>query len=598
MMVPLPLIRFSSGRLYALLTVAVVVSMYQLKTSLSSSTASSASILFYYDADEQDDHKMRAAAMSSSVPSFPATTTTTTGNISIQSTVALSASVAAAAAATAVEQLNRDGKNRSHNNPDKRSIETTPTTNNRGRHRAIFVISMGANAANTTLVERFVWSLRNIGNFTGWIILLTDAPTTRYHNLGTLTTPATTTASSSFEAGISKSSASASSSAAASIRVDTKEAGTNNTNNQNKIIIVHPERKHQRKKKFRARAMNAKRYKTYLLEYIEHDRRLEEIELIYYLDVDIIFGKTIQPFFDEYEQKYHILQQQQQQHSTISTTNNDTTNTNNTSYIYFFEGNGSQEIQGGQFILERRKKGKNKSVSSNYCLDRWRQFMYYNVTHRYLKDQMSLTMMLEEQRQRPHIQQHQGDDGRTMATTTTTNTTYNTKTAVDTLGADPKRGQHRRRLGQRTHQRRRGNKNKTPASASSSVSAAQHCEIVLMEQNTKYIQFPELEDIQNHSTTGRIEDDPNNTTQNNARSSSSSSSSSYATLVHIRNSANVMRDVDEEPLQLYIQDILRSGGYGENHATTSSQGSSSSISDNNTNNYSDPLGLFKNKMLL
>ena len=60
------------------------------------------------------------------------------------------------------------------------------------------------------------------------------------------------------------------------------------------------------------------------------------------------------------------------------------------------------------------------------------------------------------------------------------------------------------------------------------------CEIVIMEQDKALITFPELKDI-----------------------TKSKKGQEHATLIHFRNSANVMQKVDESNFDRYMRDILR-----------------------------------------
>eukprot|EP00984_Skeletonema_dohrnii_P013565 scaffold5612_cov108-Skeletonema_dohrnii-CCMP3373.AAC.3 len=53
-------------------------------------------------------------------------------------------------------------------------------SNHYAETHAIFLISFGEQAADSTLVERCVLSLRRRGQWTGYIVLLTDAPPSRY----------------------------------------------------------------------------------------------------------------------------------------------------------------------------------------------------------------------------------------------------------------------------------------------------------------------------------------------------------------------------------------------------------------------------------
>ena len=319
--------------------------------------------------------------------------------------------------------------------------------------RAIVIISMGEEASNASLVERFVWSARNIGKFNGWIILITDADENRYENLVAATIP---------ESNV--------------VRIKTQL----NSNIFNNFMVFRTEEKRFAKmstsnKKFKAEnTMNSKIFKTHILKFAQKELRLSEIELFYYLDVDIVFGNPIQPLFTNLEQRYNIgslYKKNVEEDIEIPTVESEQAT------IYFFEGNGSQQIQGGQFVLDRE--------NSQPCLDRWRKLMIKQRNRRYLKDQRQLTMMLDEQRKRVK------------------------ENAINGTSAQ-------------------GPTNST------SKGSNKNCEIVLMKQDNALIQFPELKDIKNRA-----------------------SNKEHPVLVHFRNSANVMRDVDDELLQLYMRDILR-----------------------------------------
>jgi hypothetical protein len=185
--------------------------------------------------------------------------------------------------------------------------------------RALAIICMGMSAASSNYVERFVWSARNIGKFTGWIVLLTDAPEGRYENLGKDWT-------------------------------DTDNA---------KLSILRPEQQHKRNFK-KGRAMVHKQFKTYILQYMKKDPRLDEVRLVYYLDVDIVFGNSISPLFHDLEHKYNI--------GGRSATTMSTSNSNSVAKMWMFQGNSeAYKIQGGQMILDR--------ATSEPCLNRFRSLM-------------------------------------------------------------------------------------------------------------------------------------------------------------------------------------------------------------------------------
>ncbi|OEU12095.1 hypothetical protein FRACYDRAFT_244355 [Fragilariopsis cylindrus CCMP1102] len=482
------------------------------------------------------------------------------------------------------------------------TIDNESDNTNTNIKRGIFLISMGKKAAKTTLVERFIWSARNIGNYSDYIILVTDANEQRYEYEYTeaeadLLLPTNSTAT-------------------ATNTNNNATATNNNSNNNNlmkndpKIIIFYTQDKSIttiKHKKFKSTTMNSKVYKTYIYDYLKLDERLQDIELLYYLDIDIIVGNELPPLFQEYETLYqiHNTQHNEEEEAQVITTNTTTgsastttketttkpTTASRTAKIYFFEGNGSQEIQGGQFILRIQPSSKSKSsntnpntttttitnnnnnnnfISSEICLERWRTLMQQNRTERLLKDQVSLTMMLQEQRHRQEKLESRN--------TSSSSSSSDTDTGKDVNGK---------------RKRRRGNKNPKI-----------ECEIILMKQNTKYIQFPETINIteryndiiamqqqqeQIERNDGSIEQQQlqRPTTKNN-------NTYEYATLVHFRNSANVMRDVDEKQLQYYIKDILRF-----DISTNTNNTNNNSTTTNNTNNNNDgddPYG-FSSKML-
>lgn len=364
------------------------------------------------------------------------------------------------------------------------------------RKRAIVLISTGEKASNTTLVERFVWSARNIGNYRGWIVLITDADEERYANLAVAAMPTT------------------SNTTTANNRITvTTTRNDRNTNTKNRFLVFRTqENRFARTTRFRkfhdTNTMNSKIFKTYILQYAKKERLLNDIELFYYLDVDIVFGNSIRPLFDDLETRYNIggglLQQQQQESVSESLAqaqlSSEKDNTTESAKIYFFEGNGNQEIQGGQIVLDRK--------TSQVCLDRWRFLMQKQRQKRFLKDQTSLTMILKEQKQR--LVTSTTVDAAAISNITDTNST-DTDTDTDTNSTE-------------------GGKKK------------KHCEIVLMKQDKKLIQFPELVDIEKRLA---------------QKKRLAKNQPEYPTLVHFRNSASVMKNVEEETFQLYVRDILR-----------------------------------------
>ena len=177
--------------------------------------------------------------------------------------------------------------------------------------RAIFIISMGQEAAKNNLVERFVYSARTLGEYTGCIVLLTDAPPERYDNL-------------------------------------LNDSSIPNDN----FFVMTPLPAHYRTD-FKQKDMVFKRFKTFVLDYVAADARLKHVRLVYYLDVDIVVTKPMVDFFHGLEQSYHI---------------GDVSNEADASTIWMFEGNADRvQVQGGQMILDVHQ--------SAGCLLKWRNLI-------------------------------------------------------------------------------------------------------------------------------------------------------------------------------------------------------------------------------
>ena len=195
--------------------------------------------------------------------------------------------------------------------------------------RAIVAISLGNSAAETQMVERFVWSARHGGAYDGVIAVITDAPQERYASI------------------------------------------SNWTEN---FLTIEP-RQEDYLKTFKYDEMAKKRFKTYILQYASENSHFDGVDLIYYLDIDIIFANPVIPSFEELEAKYNI--------GRVLPTKNGSKGT-----MWMFEGNDDKwSVQGGQMILDRKV--------SQPCLDRWRWYMDNDKT--VLKDQVFLNAMIQDQ---------------------------------------------------------------------------------------------------------------------------------------------------------------------------------------------------------
>ena len=177
---------------------------------------------------------------------------------------------------------------------------------------AIFLISFGEEAAESTLVERCVLSLRRRGTWGGYIVVLTDAPPERYANEW-----------------------------------------------DERVLVVHPLEEHMMSADGRPitysranRSLKCKRFKTYILDYCDREKRLDSVEFVYYLDIDILAGNSIENLFDGIQRKYISSKEQGRE----------------LSKLYFFTPLSEEwPLQGGTFVVDRR--------SSGHCLDLWRAEM-------------------------------------------------------------------------------------------------------------------------------------------------------------------------------------------------------------------------------
>jgi hypothetical protein len=237
---------------------------------------------------------------------------------------------------------------------------TTPTTT---YQRAIFLISMGKDAAESAIVERCIVSIRRRGQWKGPVVLLTDAPSERYQ----LLTP---------------------------VRENQEETSNHHDTSPAPpppplTIVVHPQRDHFNWNTLKD-DMPYKRFKTFVLEYLDRDSRLDAIELVYYLDVDIVVGAPLDTYFQYAETTYQIplgrppsQPQQQSLHR-----------------LYLYKGNYPLPVQSGQLIMER--------YHTRNCLERWRSWL--DNDHDLILDQLALRNVLNET---------------TMENTATTTTTNN-----------------------------------------------------------------------------------------------------------------------------------------------------------------------------
>ncbi|KAL7536430.1 hypothetical protein ACHAXR_007157 [Thalassiosira sp. AJA248-18] len=195
--------------------------------------------------------------------------------------------------------------------PEGSDHDVEATTNGFDITHAVFLISFGKEASDSTLVERCILSLRRRGAWDGFIVVLTDAPPERYQN---------------------------------------KWDGN--------VIVMHPSNQHLNAPdgsplKFTKdnTSLKSKRFKTFIIDYIGYDKRLDSVELIYYLDIDIMAGDAMGGLFSSIERKYDVSREER---------------SGGLSKLFFFTPLSKEwPFQGGTFIVERR--------SSMHCLELWRR---------------------------------------------------------------------------------------------------------------------------------------------------------------------------------------------------------------------------------
>jgi hypothetical protein len=212
--------------------------------------------------------------------------------------------------------------------------------------RAIFLISMGRQAAESKIVERFLMSTRRRGSWNGHVVLLTDAPTSRYQHL---------------------------------------------QDQDDHFLVMNPRPEHFNWET--KHDMPYKRFKTFVLDYVDSDPRLDAVQLVYYLDVDIVIGNTLWSFFDDVESLYNISSVSKEEVVPAPAVDDDGNVPSDAappapppSNIYFFKGNFAKTpVQGGQIVMERD--------SSRNCLLWWRSMMDTQTSE--TKDQPFLKVMQE-----------------------------------------------------------------------------------------------------------------------------------------------------------------------------------------------------------
>ena len=180
--------------------------------------------------------------------------------------------------------------------------------------RAIFLISLGEEAAKTTLRERCVLSIRRRGDFHGPVIILTDAPSERYEGV--------------FD---------------------------------ENVFILNSNVEYMKSNYFRCASTKYKRFKTLILKYVDTVPKLEGVQWVCYMDIDVMMGAPFIELIEGLDGKYHI------EAISADNANGEKHEVENTiSKLYMFKNlNDSFFVNSGFIIMNRR--------TSRFCLDLWRK---------------------------------------------------------------------------------------------------------------------------------------------------------------------------------------------------------------------------------
>jgi hypothetical protein len=194
----------------------------------------------------------------------------------------------------------------------------------------IGMISMGKVARDDYYAERCVRSIRVRGNYHGYILIVTDAYGKQKYDQTFLSDDKVVVLQARDE--------------------DLKPSVTTITNNNHtkKELIPYKDGK-----------MKFKRFKTLLWDYSEQDERLTATKHLLYIDIDIVIGNDLHPFFDWYQTSLTYFIE-----STLDNNNNNNAN----SFISMFRDNKNQTIRhGGLLVFDRNY--------SSGCLNAWRSRM-------------------------------------------------------------------------------------------------------------------------------------------------------------------------------------------------------------------------------
>jgi len=217
--------------------------------------------------------------------------------------------------------------------------------------RAIYLISMGEKAEDISLIQRCLISIRRKGKWRGYVIVLTNVKYQQMYQdkLGT---------------------------------IDSYLYG-----DDSHIVVLHPTMEHLQDTLANAKrdSMKIKRFKTRALDVLDQDSRLADVEMLIYLDIDIVVGRDINSFLNYARKRYNYgATYDHEQHNDVgnSSSSNSVTKVGvdeKESRIYLFE-DMNMPLHGGITLVERG--------SSEYCLEKWRSEQDKNPKQAY--DQVAL----------------------------------------------------------------------------------------------------------------------------------------------------------------------------------------------------------------
>mmetsp|Transcript_5096 Transcript_5096/g.9347 ORF Transcript_5096/g.9347 Transcript_5096/m.9347 type:complete len:373 (+) Transcript_5096:53-1171(+) len=141
---------------------------------------------------------------------------------------------------------------------DNEITNTTAKIDFESKH-AIALISFGKEASESTLLERCILSIRRRGDFDGHVVVITDAPESRY--VGEF---------------------------------------------DEKVIVLQADEDDILYDAFKAPAMKYKRFKTLLIQYIDSVPELDAVEWLYYMDIDMMLGDSFIDAAQALHSKYNI----------------------------------------------------------------------------------------------------------------------------------------------------------------------------------------------------------------------------------------------------------------------------------------------------